>query len=491
MERDVRPSPHPDAEAPDEPPLFVDLDGTLIAGDSLFESLFAATKSRPMKAFAYPFWLLRGRACLKEELAKLARLDPALLPYRPDVCDFLRAERARGRKIHLATAANERIAQGVATYLGFFDGVLASDRTTNLKGTNKLRAIQAMAGARFAYAGNAREDLVIWSAADSAIVVNAPKWLQARVEASTEVERSFPRAPWRARELFAAMRPHQWLKNLLVFVSLLTSFKFYGFAPVLASVAAFVALSLCASATYIVNDLFDLSSDRKHPRKRARPFASGAASIPQGLIAALVLLVAGIAAASLVSPGLLAVVTAYVVMTTAYSLHLKSYVVLDVIVLAALYMIRIVAGAVAIHVEVSVWLLAFALFLFVSLALVKRCAELVLFESQGVRGSSGRDYQVTDLRVLWPLGISLGVCSVVVFALYVSAPEVQARYGAPLLLWFVAVALVYWLGRMWIKASRGEMSDDPIVFAFRNAGSRLLIAGMVVATLAAYFVGLK
>ena len=475
----------------DEPPLFVDLDGTLIASDSLFESLFAATRSRPLKAFAFPFWLMRGRACLKEELAKLARLDPTLLPYRSDLCDFLRAERARGRKIYLATAANERIAQGVATYLGLFDGVLASDRTTNLKGTNKLCAIQALVGARFTYAGNAKEDRVIWSAADSAILVSAPEWLQARVEADTKVERSFPRAPRRLRELLTVMRPHQWLKNLLVFVSLLTSFHFSGLAPVLASVAAFVALSLCASATYIVNDLFDLPADRKHPRKSARPFASGAASIPQGLIAALILLMAGIAAASLVSPALLAVVTVYVVMTTAYSLHLKSYVVLDVIVLAALYMIRIVAGAVAIQVEVSVWLLAFALFLFVSLALVKRCAELVMFESQGVRGSSGRDYQVTDLRVLWPLGIAMGVCSVVVFALYVSAPEVQARYGAPLLLWFVAVALVYWLGRMWIKASRGEMSDDPIVFALRNPGSRLLIAGMVVTTLAAYFVALK
>ncbi len=491
MERATGPSPHSDAEVSDEPPLFVDLDGTLIASDSLLECLFAGTKSRPLKVFTFPLWLLRGRACLKEELAKLARLDPALLPYRSDVCDFLREERARGRKIYLATAADQRIAQGVATHLDVFDGVLASDGATNLKGANKLRAIQAVAGARFAYAGNAKEDLAIWSAAESAIVVNAPHWLQARVETSTEVERSFPRAPRRARDLWAAMRPHQWMKNLLVFVSLLTSFNFYELAPVLASVAAFVALSLCASATYIVNDLFDLSSDRKHPRKRARPFASGAASIPHGLIAALVLLVAGMTVASLVSPGLLAVVTAYVVMTTAYSLHLKGYVVLDVIVLAALYMTRIVAGAVAIHVAVSVWLLAFALFLFVSLALVKRCAELVLYESQGGRGSSGRDYQVTDLRVLWPLGIAMGVCSVVVFALYVSAPEVQARYGAPLLLWFVAVALVYWLGRMWIKASRGEMSDDPIVFALRNRGSRLLIAGMVVATLAAYFVELK
>ncbi|HVE88277.1 MAG TPA: UbiA family prenyltransferase [Burkholderiaceae bacterium] len=491
MGRAGRPSPRSDAEVSDEPPLFVDLDGTLIAGDSLFESLFAATKSRPLKAFAFPFWLLRSRACLKEELAKLARLDPALLPYRSDVCDFLRTERARGRKIYLATAANERIAQGVATSLGIFDGVLASDGTTNLKGVNKLRAIQALAGARFAYAGNDKHDLVIWSAADSAILVSAPQWLQARVRAGTEVERSFPRAPRRAAELLTAMRPHQWLKNLLVFVSLLTSFHFSEIAPVLASVTAFVALSLCASATYIVNDLFDLEADRKHPRKRARTFASGAASIPQGLIAALVLLVAGLAAASLVSPPLLAVVTGYVVMTTAYSLHLKSYVVLDVIVLAALYMIRIVAGAVAIQVEVSVWLLAFALFLFVSLALVKRCAELVLFESQGIRGSSGRDYQVADLRVLWPLGIAMGVCSVVVFALYINAPEVQARYGAPLLLWLVAIALVYWIGRMWIKASRGEMSDDPIVFALRNAGSRILIAAMIMATLAAYFVGFK
>lgn len=290
-------------------------------------------------------------------------------------------------------------------------------------------------------------------------------------------------------ELIRALRVYQWTKNLLVFVPLLTSFQFSQAEDIIACVQAFVAFSLCASATYILNDFFDLESDRLHPRKKTRPLASGKLKISHGLIASFVLMAAGLAAGAFTSTALLLVLIAYVATTIAYSVHLKGFVLLDVIVLAGLYAIRLFAGAVAISVEISVWLFAFAFFLFVSLALIKRCAELVMFEAQGVDAKRGRDYRVTDLRILWPLGIAMGVSSIVVFAFYLNSPEVSGRYGRPEALWVVPVALLYWLGRMWIKTSRGEMTDDPLIFALRNRGSLIAIGAMLAATLAAYFIG--
>jgi 4-hydroxybenzoate polyprenyltransferase/phosphoserine phosphatase len=468
-------------------PLFVDLDGTLVASNCALELLFLRVKRRPQDLLKMPYWFSRGRSYLKARLADDDSLDVSLLPYREDFCAYLRAERADQRLLYLATAADSRIAHRIAAHLGFFEGVLASDSNVNLKGIRKLAAIMQIADSGFTYAGDSSADLPIWAAAESAILVNAPSYVLKRLSAEGKVERIFASERCTLQDIIGALRAHQWLKNLLVFVPLLTSFRFSQIVPLLHSVGAFLAFSSCASATYVLNDLFDLASDRAHHNKRNRPFAAGRLSIPTGLQLALVAIGCGLGLAAWQSPELLSVTLGYIMTTVVYSLYLKKRVLMDVIVLAGLYIVRVFAGAVAIRVAVSVWLLAFAFFVFLSLALVKRCSELVALRSAGVNRARGRDYGVPDLQILWPMGVATAVCSILVFALYINSGDMPTHYRRPYLLWLVAVGLFYWLGRMWIKTSRGEMNDDPLVYAIRNNSSRIVIAAMIVVTIAAYF----
>ena len=284
---------------------------------------------------------------------------------------------------------------------------------------------------------------------------------------------------------------HQWLKNLLLFVPLLTAFSFFDIAKLTAMVVAFLAFSFATSATYMINDLWDLENDRAHPRKRLRPFASGRLPILNGLVVAACALLLAFALAFTVSEGFLLMLLLYLVLTSAYSWVLKEYVLIDVLTLSLLYTLRILAGSVAIGVATSSWLLAFSVFLFLSLALVKRCAELVSLEQNGAAATRGRDYRVTDLVVLWPLGVGAALSAVVVFGLFISAPETQGRYGTPHLLWLVAIGLIYWLARLWVKTSRGEMYDDPLVYAIKDRGSRMTVFAMIAVMLAAHFLTLS
>ncbi len=281
---------------------------------------------------------------------------------------------------------------------------------------------------------------------------------------------------------------HQWVKNLLLFVPLLTAFSFQP-GHLATMVLAFLCFSLAASGTYIANDLWDLGNDRKHPRKRLRPFAGGVLPIVSGVGAALLLLAAGFALALLVNPAFAAMLLAYVALTTAYSWFLKERVLVDVLVLALLYTMRIVTGSVAIGIHTSSWLLAFSLFLFLSLALVKRCSELQLLQARGQASAHGRDYRVVDLAVLWPMGLASALCAVVVLGLFINAPETRARYASPDLLWGLVALTIYWLGRLWIKTARGEMDDDPVLYALQDRGSRMVVAAMVGVALCAYFLG--
>jgi 4-hydroxybenzoate polyprenyltransferase len=286
------------------------------------------------------------------------------------------------------------------------------------------------------------------------------------------------------------LRPHQWLKNLLVFVPLLASFSFTEIPKMLAAVGAFVAFSLVASASYIFNDLLDLAADRRPPRKRNRPFAAGDVTAITGIICSVVLLVAGFLTALLVSPQFAAMVLIYLIMTTAYSVSIKKKILADAFMLAALYTLRVLAGQVAIETESSTWLLAFSGFVFFSLALVKRCAELKVVETSADQRTAGRDYYVSDLAVLWSLGVASAVSSVLIFALYISSPEVAANFSTPGILWFLCPCLWYWIARMWIKTGRGEMNDDPLVFTATDRNSQFVIALMVGLFLAARYLQL-
>lgn len=473
-------------------PLVVDLDGTLTPCDTLAESAIKAVKHHPATLLHMPLWLLKGRAFFKRQIATAAsdHFNPAALPYNEPLLDYLRSERARGRQLILATAADRRIADAVATHLGLFDMVLASDGSDNLKGRNKLKKIERAVGQRFAYAGDHAADLPIWQASSAAVLVGVSPQVERSVRTHCVVEHTFPKQAAGVKGWVRALRMHQWIKNVLLFVPLLTGFSLFDTNKLMTMALAFLAFSLVASATYIVNDLLDLDSDRVHPRKRTRPFASAQISIFSGAIAGMVMLGGGLLIAAFISQPFFWALMLYLVLTSAYTWLLKRYVLIDVVMLSVLYTLRILAGSVAAGVEISSWLAAFSLFIFLSLALVKRCSELVSLSRSNGTLIKGRDYHVSDLPILWPLGIASALSAVVVFGMFINAAETGLRYESPQLLWGAAVVMIYWLARLWIKTGRGEMHDDPIVYSLSNFNSLFCILLIVAITVVAQFLPL-
>ena len=468
-------------------PLVVDLDGTLTTSDTLMESVIRVVKRKPANLLRLPFWLAGGRAAFKAEVAEHADFRAETIPYRKSLIDYLTRERESGRKIVLATAAHCSIAERVSTHLGLFDRVIATSGDTNLEGEAKLACIREQIGDDFVYAGDSKVDLPIWAGARGAILAGVSCDVAADVRSHVPIEHEFTNVRATFSTWCKALRVHQWLKNLLLFVPLLTAFAFLDVDKVSVLALAFLSMSLGASATYIGNDLWDLDSDRRHPRKCNRPFASAVLSISQGIACAAVLLTLAFALALAVSAEFTGMFALYLILTTAYSWRLKSIVLLDVVVLSLLYTYRIVAGAVAAEIMVSRWLLAFSVFAFLSLALVKRCSELVFLRQSEKSATAGRDYRVGDLEVLWPFGIGASLAAVVVFGLFINAPETVARYTVPHLLWFVQIGLIYLFGRLWIATVRGVMHDDPIVHILENRGSFSMLCIMVAIVLAAHF----
>jgi 4-hydroxybenzoate polyprenyltransferase len=463
-----------------EPPLFVDLDGTLIRTDLLLESVFVFLKGNPLGALWFPLWLFRGKAYLKRRLAENVRIDAGLLPYDSAFVEFLRAERARGRTIVLATASDEMLGRAIAEHLGIFDRVLGSDGSTNMSGPSKLAAIRELsAGAQFDYAGNGRVDLAIWPHARAAILVNPESGVEGTARRVARVTRVFGGSQrWLSHQL-RALRVHQWAKNLLVFVPMLTAHEWNQSGAVLAAAAAFVSFSLCASGIYVLNDMLDMPYDRQHPRKRRRPFASGDVPLMNGIWMVFGLVVTGFAVSLLLPWKFIAMLASYVGVTMAYSFALKMYVLIDVVVLASLYTLRVIAGAAAIQVSLSFWLLAFSMCIFTSLALIKRCSEIITLAKSDRPAALGRDYHITDLGPLQAMGIASGYLAVLVLALFINSPETAAHYAYPYALWLLCPMVLYWISRVWLKTARGEMHDDPLVFAARDRGSRYVFAAVV------------
>jgi 4-hydroxybenzoate polyprenyltransferase len=463
--------------------LFVDLDGTLIKGDLLLESALALLRRSPLALFLMPWWLLRGRAALKARIAERVHLAADALPTNAEFVEHLRSEHEQGRRIFLATAADRSLACAVAEHFGLFDGVLASDGRRNLKGRRKLEAIREVVGdAPFDYAGNDRADLRVWRHARHALVVNAPRRVAARAAALCPVEKVFGERHDRLWTWVRALRVHQWAKNALLAVPVLTAHAL-DLAALGALLLGFVSFCLIASSIYVLNDLLDLEDDRRHPRKRTRPFACGELPLSQGLLAVAVLMLTGLSLAAMLPPAFLLSVSAYVALTLAYALVFKHYMLLDVLLLAGLYTIRIFAGAAAISVQVSSWLLGFSMFAFLSLALVKRTSELVALQQLSRKAASGRDYRVTDIEVLTGMGVAAGYAGVLVLALFINAPDVVSRYDRPQWLWLLCPLMLYWLSRLWMKTRRGEMHDDPLVFAMRDRASWIIAGALVAVTL--------
>lgn len=461
----------------DGAPLFVDLDGTLIRSDTLWESFAIALRARPWRTAMGVTTLARGRAALKEYISHLGPIDPAALPYRESFVEWLREEKAGGRRIVLATAADRSVAESVASHLGVFESVLASDGRRNLKGREKLAAIEAASeGGPFDYAGNDESDMPIFARSRQAVVVGAPESVIRHANRLDSADTRFARdSGGGLRAWIRAVRPHQWLKNLLVFVPMMTAFALADATIWLHAVEAAMAMCLAASAGYLVNDLLDMQPDRRHPRKRERPFASGALAPSHGFFgAALILLVACLLALS-INGKVLFWLLLYLGSTLLYSFWLKRQPMFDVVTLAGLYTLRVEIGAAATGIEVSFWLRAFTIFVFLSLALIKRCGELVSERERGEQTSSGRGYGIGDIEVLQPMGVAASVAAVLVLALYVSTPDVEIRYATPKLLWLAMVALLVWLGRLWIDTARGNMHDDPLVHALTDTIGRWLL----------------
>jgi 4-hydroxybenzoate polyprenyltransferase/phosphoserine phosphatase len=467
--------------------LVVDLDDTLIRTDLLLESALAALKTAPLRTLAAFASLRHGKARLKARLAALVDLRADLLPYNEQVLEFVRSRRAEGVPVVLATASNAKYAHAVAEHLGLFDAVCASSEEINLSGPRKAaQLVERFGKAGFDYAADARKDLPVWRESREAIAVDASARTLAAL-AAVGIPKQTIQTPGRSGKgrrtaLLKALRPHQWAKNSLVFLPIFAAQMLSDLDAVAASLFAFVGFSLTASAGYIVNDLLDLEADRAHPRKRRRPFASGALPIRTGVVLVPALILAGLVPAMLLSAPLAGILLLYLAMTLSYSLYLKRKPTIDVLTLASLYTLRVIGGTVAVGVEPSFWLLAFSMFLFLSLAYVKRYAELHSFQQEGERWPSGRGYCADDLPLVQTLGVAAGYGAVLVLALYINSPQIHELYNHPNLIWLICPILLYWIVRIWTIAHRGLMHDDPLVFALENRISLLTIgaAGAVV-----------
>lgn len=449
--------------------LVVDLDGTLIRTDTLYETFWAGMAEDWRTLFTALSALGQGRAALKRRLALRARLDPERLPYNPAVLDHIRAWRAKGGRTALVTAADQELARSIADHLQLFDEVHGSDGRHNLKGPAKARFIAERYGEDgYAYMGDSTADLPVWQDAREAITVDASAGLRRRVAALGVETRDI--ATDRGWAWLAQLRPHQWLKNMLVFVPMLAAHSLSA-ANLAGALLAFAAFSLVSSSGYVLNDLMDLAADRAHPRKCNRPLASGRLPIAVGTAMLPLLLAAGLVLAALGGGLLLVVIATYFVLTTAYSTLLKQHAIADIGTLAALYTLRIIAGGAAIGITPSVWLLAFSMFFFFALAAVKRLAELVDLSKRGGAVAKRRGYMVDDLPLVSQMTTASGYISVLVLALYLNSPAVQDLYSAPWLLWGICLVLMYWISRIVLVAHRGLMDDDPVIYAVREPKS--------------------
>jgi 4-hydroxybenzoate polyprenyltransferase len=462
-------------------PLAIDLDGTLIKTDSLIESLLLLFKRNPLIVFCLLAWLPKGIAHLKRQVASRVKLDVSSLPYHMGLLAFLRDAHHENRSLVLATGADEHIARQIADYLQIFDRIMASDGRTNLSGVAKRDRLVAEFGtAGFDYVGNSEKDLLAWQAARRAMVVGSPKGIDKARARLANVDQVFEvdAAGWQV--WLRPLRLYQWLKNTLVFVPLLAAHRFHDIGLLVSACVAFLSFGLCASSVYMLNDLLDLPDDRRHPRKRHRAFASGVLPLTAGLWMIPLLLGLSIGVAQALPRPFLIVLGIYYGMTLAYSLRLKKIVILDAIVLAALFTVRMMAGSAAVAIWPSSWLLALSMFLFISLALVKRYAELVTMRIEHGPSARARSYVVSDAELLAAMGVASAFVAVLVLVLYIASGPAQLYYGRHQVIWLACPFFLYWICYIWLVAHRGGMHDDPMVFALKDRSSRFALGLMAI-----------
>jgi 4-hydroxybenzoate polyprenyltransferase/phosphoserine phosphatase len=461
-------------------PLVIDLDGTLIRSDILVESGFAFLKQNPLHLFRMVNWLIISKARLKRELAEKIDLDVTTLPYVPEVLEFIKEEKSKGRKIVLATASHMIYARKIADHLELFDDVIATEVDVNLTSIQKAERLVSLYGKKgFDYAGNSMDDIAVWPFAKEAILVNPETGVLGKAKQIGNISKIIDAKLPLAKTLLKAFRIHQWAKNALIFVPLLASHQISNLDKIADGIIAFILFGLCASSVYLLNDLLDIQDDRHHQTKRKRPFASGALSIKTGVLLFPFLLVGSFAGAYLLLPlHFLLALAVYYVLTVLYSFSLKRIVVVDVITLAILYTMRMIAGTFAFEVSLTFWMLAFSMFIFLSLALVKRYTELAEARSAGnLEKARGRGYYPDDLEMISSLGAAAGYISVMVLALYIQDTSTISLYTRPQLIWLACPILLFWMSRVWLLAHRGQMHDDPVVFAIKDKVS--IVVGLL------------
>lgn len=460
-------------------PLCVDLDGTLVKSDTLLDSMCALARNHPGMLWKILLWLRHGKAALKREITAHTSLDPGYLPYNEALMLYLREQAAQGRQIYLTTGADHALADRVAAHLGIFHGVLASNGSANLTGPRKLRLLQARFGERgFDYIGNSRADLPLLENSGAAMLANPVPGLRTALQRhKVSVDHIFSDRNSSLKTLRRTLRVHQWAKNILVFLPLILAHAVV-IPKIWASLLAFFSFCMMASSTYIFNDLLDLSSDRRHATKRRRPFAAGDLSVLVGAMLAAALFTGSLLLSLYLGGAFRVWLLIYAASTLAYSLYLKRVVIVDVLLLSALYTLRILAGAAAAQVVISAWMAGFAIFFFFSLALIKRFSELENLRARGESPTNGRGYLVHDMEQLRAFGTASAFASIVVFTLYINNPEVRQLYHHPQRLWLLTPLLLWWLSRIWLRASRGQMHEDPVVFALTDKAS--LLAGFVI-----------
>ena len=471
-------------------PLCVDLDGTLVKSDTLVDSLLVLLRTRPLQVLRLPGLLLKGKAAFKAFVTSSVALDVAHLPYNRTLLQYLQTERARGRDLYLATGADERLARRVADHLGIFTDVLGSDGATNLTGNKKLNSLKARLSSgnnsgAFDYIGNDTPDLPLLAQATEPMVANPSMGLRMGMKShGIHPVRAFDESNRPLRSLIKAARPHQWAKNLLIFLPVLLA---HSLNPVklLAGLGAFCCFSLTASSTYMFNDLLDIEADRRHPRKQFRPFASGDLSGLTGFATAAILLILGLIGGSLLGGEFFVWLLVYLATTVSYSWYLKRVALVDVLVLSGLYTLRMQAGSAATDTPISHWLAGLSIFLFLSLAVVKRFAELENLRMSGAPLKNGRGYLISDTEQLRAFGTASGYAAVVIFAIYISGRDVTALYRHPSTLWLIVPLIILWISRIWLLASRGELNEDPVVFALTDRLSLLIGVAVGVVAFAA------
>jgi len=459
-------------------PCVVDLDGTLISTDSLHESLLKLILKNPFTVLKFPFWLLSGKASFKAKVSSLIEIDAATLPYNSELIEWLEVQKNGGRSLVLCTAADIKIADAISNHMPIFDVVMASDGDINLAGVNKGEALKNRFGEKgFDYAGDSNIDFGVWKYARKAIIVGSHPSLSRKVADICEIDVVMPNKNSSFLSIIKALRLHQWLKNILLFVPILAAHEISNVGLLLNVAFGFVAFSLTASSVYLVNDLADLDNDRGHPRKCRRPFAAGDIPLYYGIALSPLLLCAGFFIASYLNNVFLLFLLAYLCITTLYTFVIKKLVLVDCLTLAFLYTLRIVAGAAAVEQELSFWLVAFAVFLFLSLAFIKRYAEINSAKVIQNGHISGRGYIEGDGLLDLVKGIAASYLSVMVFALYLNSESITLLYKLPEMMWAQIPILLFWISWMWLQSHRANMHDDPLVFAIKDKVS--LICGLI------------